>query len=222
MAAPRRAQIPALRRAEARRRVRSGPGCERRESSTIRALGVGQALSPVPPAANSRCSRGLCAGPYPEGLEAAASLSPSSVAQASTRPSSSGTGLGVLKGCHAVRGSSGARVIGPLPASDQNQCILSGPPFGFFRSTLPSVGPLNRRFGRRRFDLGHRQSLANGCATPSGFAAWPCCRFLRHSGKTWRSRNFRRRPASSVHQFWPLGISAYPTRWQFPCKVAAC
>ena len=53
VAAPRPAQIPAQRRAEVRRQVRSGPGYGRRASSTIRALGVGQVLNPVPPAANS-------------------------------------------------------------------------------------------------------------------------------------------------------------------------
>jgi hypothetical protein len=53
VAAPRPAQIPAQRRAEVRRQVRSGPGYGRRASSTIRALGVGQVLNPVPPAAKS-------------------------------------------------------------------------------------------------------------------------------------------------------------------------
>ena len=62
MAAPRLDQIPAQRRAEARRKVLSGPGCGRRASSTIRALGVGQLLNLVVLAANSMVVAGSGAG----------------------------------------------------------------------------------------------------------------------------------------------------------------
>ena len=72
MAAPRLAQIPAQRRAEARRQVLSGRGCGRRASSTIRALGVGQLLNLVVLAANLMVCRGFWGRPDPECLEAAA------------------------------------------------------------------------------------------------------------------------------------------------------